>query len=75
MAKLEYRQHTGENGLCLICGRKPESPYRVYDDRGKVINGCVSQAHTGHLVQISESSFWHNRAAAKDIRRNLGYKA
>ena len=56
---------------CNGCGRDSGSPYRVYDAYGKVINGCVDAFHTGHLVTPSESSFWHNRPAAKKIRADM----
>jgi hypothetical protein len=56
---------------CPICGRSAGSPYRVYDDRGKVISGCVSDFHTGHLVTPSESSRFHSRKEAVSIRRKL----
>lgn len=56
---------------CNICGREASSPYRVYDKHGKVLNGCVAEFHTGHLVTPSESSFFHNRPEAKKIRANL----
>lgn len=53
---------------CLICTNALDKPYRVYGADGKVIGGCVSKAHTGHLVPMSESSFWHNSKNAKQIR-------
>jgi hypothetical protein len=56
---------------CPICGRSAGSPYRVYDDRGKVISGCVSDFHTGHLVTPSESARFHSRKEAVSIRRKL----
>jgi len=57
--------------MCPICGRAAGSPYRVYDDRGKVIQGCVSDFHTGHLVTPSESARFHARKEAVAIRRRL----
>jgi len=53
---------------CNICGKAPGAPYRVYDARGKVISGCIGDAHTGHIVTPSESSAWHNRPEAKAYR-------
>lgn len=57
-----------EHGLCNTCGRPAHSPFRVYDERGKVIAGCIDNWHTGHLVTPSESSLWHNRPEAKKMR-------
>ncbi len=57
--------------VCNTCGKTAGAPYRVYDVRGKVVQGCVDDFHTGHLVTPSESSFWHNRPAAKKIRAAL----
>ena len=56
---------------CNICGRNASSPYRVYSAAGKILSGCVAAAHTGHIVTPSESSFWHMRKDAKDIRAQL----
>ena len=58
---------------CPICTRAAASPWRVYDAHGKVVQGCVSAFHTGHLTPLSESNRWHNSAAAKKIRRSLAY--
>jgi len=57
-----------EQQTCNTCGRQAWSPYRVYDERGKVLQGCVDEFHSGHLVTPSESSHWHNRKEAKKIR-------
>lgn len=54
---------------CNTCCRPFASPFRIFDVRGKVTHGCVDECHTGHLVPISESSFWHNRREAKALRR------
>lgn len=56
---------------CRTCGRPVSSPHRVYNTYGKVVEGCVDSDHTGHLVSPSESSSWHNRKAAKEIRKRL----
>jgi len=53
---------------CNTCCNPVDQPYRVYDERGKVLQGCVDACHTGELVTPSESSFWHNRPEAKKIR-------
>lgn len=64
-------EETGERLTCNTCGRAAGSPFRVYDEHGKVINGCVDEFHTGHLVTPSESSRWHARPEAKQIRARL----
>ena len=56
---------------CNTCGRPADSPWRVYDQQGKVIHGCVDDFHTGHLIEVSESSRWHNRPEAKKIRKAM----
>lgn len=58
------------NTRCPICGHKPASPYRLYRQDGKIIHGCIDAIHTGHLVPISESSRWHNRHEAIQMRRD-----
>lgn len=55
---------------CPICTRSVYSPYRVYDEYGKVIQGCVDASHAEHLV-MGESSRWHHRKEAKQIRKGL----
>lgn len=54
---------------CPICGGTKSHPWRVYDERGKVIEGCVDEFHTGEIISPSESSFWHGRKEAKQIRK------
>jgi hypothetical protein len=57
---------------CPICTRPAYSPYRVYDERGRVVLGCVAAFHDDALRGIvGESSRWHFRPAAKAIRRTL----
>lgn len=56
---------------CLTCGKPVSNPYRVFDERGKVLAGCVDSAHDGQLVVPSESASWHNRTEAKRIRKSL----
>ena len=55
---------------CRICGAPLTSPRRVFDERGNVVSGCVASDHDGHLTHISASARWHNRPAAKKIRRD-----
>ena len=56
---------------CNTCGKDARHPWRVYDERGHVLLGCVDGAHDGQLVTPSASATWHNRSEAKEIRRNL----
>jgi len=56
---------------CHTCNNPASAPYRAYDNRGKVVEGCVDKFHTGRLVTPSESSFWHTRKAAFKIRKEL----
>jgi hypothetical protein len=57
--------------VCTTCGRPAGSPYRVFDKHGKVLQGCIDDFHTGHLVTPSESSRWHNRPEAKKHRASI----
>jgi len=69
-------------GVCNTCNRPVSSPFRSYDPQtGKIVAGCVSAAHDGHLVGISQSNWWHQRKEAKALRaesarhyRELGVK-
>ena len=36
---------------CPTCTRQAGAPYRCYDARGKVTEGCVDAHHTGQRVQ------------------------
>lgn len=65
---IQYDTQEERDMLCPTCVGRKYAPYRVYDDRGKVLQGCVDVFHTDHLVTPSESSRWHNRPAAKAIR-------
>lgn len=56
---------------CNICCRPAYSPFRVYDERGKVVMGCVGDAHTGQLITPSESARWHARPEAKKLRARI----
>ena len=66
----QYKKNPAPEG-CPLCGKAAGAPYRVYDAHGKVVNGCVGEFHSGHLVQTSESNRWHNRPEAKRIRAAL----
>lgn len=64
------RSSAGWDGeRCTTCCRPVYSPARVYDDGGKVIQGCIDSSHEGRLQQISESNRWHNRPEARALRR------
>lgn len=54
--------------ICNTCVRPASNPFRVYDERGRVIMGCVDECHTGHLATPSESARWHARPEAKKLR-------
>ena len=58
---------------CNICCRALSDPYRQYDERGKVTEGCVDACHTHHLVVPSESAWWHDRPEARKIRKALAF--
>lgn len=52
---------------CTTCCRDVGSPARVYDERGRVVQGCIDSSHEGRL--IAESSRWHHRPEALAMRR------
>ena len=55
---------------CNICGKKEHSPFRVYDESGKIVLGCVDKFHTESLRGIiGASTSWHFRPEAVKIRR------
>ena len=54
--------------ICRTCCKALDKPYRVYDEHGKVIQGCISADHDG-VYLIGESARWHNRKEAKAYRR------
>ena len=64
-----------EKSVCNICGRPATLPYRVHDARGKIVQGCIDDFHTGHLVVPSESASWHYRPAAKKWRAEMKRRA
>ncbi len=55
---------------CVTCGRSAGDPFRRYDDRGKVVHGCIDPFHEGHLVTPSESSRWHMSKTAQKHRQD-----
>jgi hypothetical protein len=56
---------------CPTCTRSKYDPFRRYDERDRVIAGCIDDFHTGHLTPISASNDWHNRKFAKAHRRAI----
>ncbi len=56
------------DSTCRTCCKPLSAPYRVYDERGRAIQGCVAADHDGH-VHGYESVRWHNRPEAKAIRK------
>ena len=57
------------NTVCCVCGKAPGMPYRRYDSKGAISEGCVDATHTGHLPPTTNTSNWHNRTDAVAIRR------
>lgn len=56
---------------CPTCTRSKYAPYRVYDQRGHVVQGCIDDFHTDHLTPLSECNRWHNRKEAKQMRKAI----
>ena len=52
---------------CNTCMRPLAAPFRRSDASGKITEGCVDAAHTGHLYGASLT--WHNRPAARALRK------
>lgn len=59
---------------CTTCNCPVTSPWRNFDARGHVVNGCVDSSHTGQLVTPSASADWHNRPDARKIRRAAAFR-
>lgn len=55
---------------CTTCNRPANAPARRIVD-GRIVEGCVDAAHTGHLIVPSDSAEWHNRPEAKAIRASV----
>lgn len=55
--------------VCDTCGKPYNKPFRSYDENGKILSGCVDGCHTGMLIPLSDSAFWHSRKESKDIRK------
>jgi hypothetical protein len=53
---------------CPCCTRPVADPYRRIVD-GRCTEGCVDASHAGHFGYSSTSSQWHNRPAAREIRK------
>lgn len=54
---------------CNTCGKPVSAPYRVFDTKGAVIQGCVDSCHTEHLLSCTASLRWALRTEAKEIQR------
>jgi hypothetical protein len=55
---------------CPLCGRAPNSPgMQARNERGRMVQGCVDEFHTGHV--FGEAARWHNRPEAKKLRATL----
>ena len=54
--------------ICRTCVRPVSSPFRLYDERGRVLSGCVAVDHDGHLLSGSDSARWHARPVARKLR-------
>ena len=48
----------------------PNSPgLQARNERGRLVQGCVDEFHTGHVM--GEAAIWHNRPEAKKLRAAL----
>lgn len=59
---------TAHSDRCNTCGRPSSAPFRRFDKSGKLTEGCIDAAHTGHVY--GESLRWHNRPEAKKMRKD-----
>jgi hypothetical protein len=67
---LQIRSAAGNpNKVCPTCGRSPETPYRVLDQDGSVIHGCVDAIHTAHVDRYTVTGYWHFRKEAIQLRQ------
>jgi len=57
-----------ETKTCKTCGRPLAAPYRRIVN-GKIVEGCVTADHDGHLYGAAAE--WHNRPVAKQIRKDM----
>lgn len=67
-AKLEREIAEAIAPACTTCGRSAASPYRR-SVGGKIVEGCIDDAHTGHLY--GDSLRWHMRPEAKAFRASM----
>jgi hypothetical protein len=56
---------------CRTCSQDLARPFRVYDERGKVVLGCIDPDHDEHLIPMSESLTWALRPQARKARRAI----
>ena len=64
---METTTNTEPLTTCTTCCRPVGAPFRRHDARGKVVEGCVDESHTGRLCGTSRE--WHTSDAARAIRR------
>ncbi len=56
------------NLTCNTCFRPLDKPFRIHDEGGKIVHGCVAADHTNYLISDSDDCKWHNRPQAAVIR-------
>jgi hypothetical protein len=65
----------GEAVTCPTCARKLDAPYRhtigapEHGGGYAVVEGCVDAAHSGRLIPGGYDAQWHDRDAARSVRR------
>lgn len=57
---------------CNTCARPVSSPFRRHDKAGKITEGCIDAAHSGHLY--GDSLRWHMRTIAKKMRADAAQR-
>lgn len=64
---MRYTYTADPSATCTTCGRALNAPYRRIV-AGAIVEGCVDDAHTGHLPATTNTAAWHDRAEARKIR-------
>jgi hypothetical protein len=55
--------------LCAVCFQPLDQPFRARDERGLIIAGCISAAHTQHVSEMpTDSAAWHLSIHARELR-------
>lgn len=55
---------------CPSCYKPADRPFRDRSPfEAKIFLGCIDAHHHGHLVPMSNSSAWHTRLQAAEMRR------